>query len=70
MKRTNILFVVLFWRRELLFVSFGIIEEILFNEMGVIGVFVRVKKWRIMSVEIIREKICLRLNESIIRRKD
>lgn len=70
MKRTDILFVVLFWRRELLFVSFGIIEEILFNKMGVIGVFVRVKKWRIMSVEIIREKICLRLNESIIRRKD
>jgi hypothetical protein len=70
MKRTNILLVVLFWRRELLFVSFGIIEEILFNKMGVIGVFVRVKKWRIMSVEIIREKICLRLNESIIRRKD
>lgn len=70
MKRTDILLVVLFRRRELLFVSFWVIEEILFNKMRVIGVFVRVEKWRIMSVEIIREKICLRLDESIIRRKD
>lgn len=58
--------IISFGRRELLLITFWIIEQIFFNQMRIIGVFIRVEKWRIMGIQVIRQIIGLRVDESII----
>ena len=58
--------IILFGRRELLLITFWIIEQIFFNQMRIIRVFIRVEKWRIMGIQVIRQIIGLRVDESII----